>query len=269
MKRQQNDLMHVLHRPVESAEQRRQTQKKRIESQPDIYATKGPKMNIQLTQNQLRVIGCLIEKSLTTPDQYPLSINALTNACNQKSNREPVVSLSEIDVQETIDSLAERQLIMNQSGHSSRVQKYKHRFCNTEFGELQLSAQELAIICVLFLRGPQTPGELRTRTNRLCEFQDAHETDAVLIEMSQQNHVIKLERELGKRESRYTHCFSDASSLEVITADNEIQSLATAHEAATSNPPSQSNRLTALEEQVELMQMEIDELQQKLQQLLN
>ncbi len=156
-------------------------------------------MNIQLTQNQLRVIGCLIEKSLTTPDQYPLSLNALTNACNQKSNRDPVVSLSEIEVQQTIDLLAEKQLIMNQSGHASRVQKYKHRFCNTEFGELQFSAQELGIICVLFLRGPQTPGELRTRTNRLCEFQDSHETESVLNEMSQTGYVIKLEREPGKR----------------------------------------------------------------------
>lgn len=222
-------------------------------------------MNIQLTPNQLRVIGCLIEKSLTTPDQYPLSLNALTNACNQKSNRDPVLSLSEIDVQETLDSLAEKQFIMKQSGHSSRVQKYKHRFCNTEFGELQFSAQELGIACVLFLRGPQTPGELRTRTNRLCEFQDSHETESVLNEMSQSDYVVKLEREPGKRESRYAHCFSDLDPTEIPSQDNSEFTASDDQEAQASDDQSQSGRITALEEQVELMQMEIDELRQQLE----
>ena len=220
-------------------------------------------MNIQLTQNQQRIIGCLIEKSLTTPDQYPLSLNALTNACNQKSNRDPVVSFSEVDVQETLDSLAEKQLIMNQSGHSSRVQKYKHRFCNTEFGELQLSPQELGIVCVLFLRGPQTPGELRTRTNRLCEFQDSHETESVLNEMSQSGFVVRLEREPGKRESRYAHCFSDEDHTE-----NSRLIATNSQESQPNNHHSKSERIAVLEEQVELMQMEIDELRQKLESIL-
>jgi len=219
-------------------------------------------MNIQLTQNQQRVIGCLIEKSLTTPDQYPLSLNALTNACNQKSNRDPVVSFSEFEVQETIDSLTEKQLIMNQSGHSSRVQKYKHRFCNTEFGELQLSPQELGIICVLFLRGPQTPGELRTRTNRLCEFTDSHETESVLNEMSQAGYVVKLEREPGKRESRYAHCFSNEEQSSQSISDNADLAVVSNQIAPENSSDSQSDRIAALEEQVELMQMEIDDLRQ-------
>lgn len=219
-------------------------------------------MNIQLTQNQQRVIGCLIEKSLTTPDQYPQSLNALTNACNQKSNRDPVVSFSEIEVQETLDSLAEKQLIMNQSGHSSRVKKYKHRFCNTEFGELQLSAQELGIICVLFLRGPQTPGELRTRTNRLCDFTDSHETESVLDEMSQTGYVVKLEREPGKRESRYAHCFSDEEQSNDSISDSANLIVVSNQVTPENIDNSQSDRITALEEQVELMQMEIDELRQ-------
>jgi len=226
---------------------------------------------MQLDKNQLRVIGCLIEKSLTTPDHYPLSLNALTNACNQKSNRDPVVSLSENEVQETIDSLAEKQLIMNQSGQSSRVPKYKHRFCNTEFGELQLSPQELGIICVLFLRGAQTPGELRTRTNRLCEFSNVQETETVLNEMISDSHVIKLEREPGKRESRYMHCFADSDfiqddeSAEISPprqSTENSQDISKGNNPLNSDAKSQAARIETLEEQVELMQMEIDELRQ-------
>ena len=158
---------------------------------------------------------------------------------------------------------------MNQSGHSSRVQKYKHRFCNTEFGELQLSAQELGIICVLFLRGPQTPGELRTRTNRLCEFQDSHETESVLNEMSQTGYVVKLEREPGKRESRYAHCFSDLDLTELNASDSTGLLATNSQESQLINEHSQLDRISLLEEQVELMQMEIDELRQKLEQLLH
>ncbi|HEY3850927.1 MAG TPA: YceH family protein, partial [Steroidobacteraceae bacterium] len=126
-------------------------------------------MNIEFTPNEARVIGCLIEKEITTPDQYPLSLNALTNACNQKTNREPVLELSEPEVQQTLDSLMKKYMVSDKSaGYGGRVTKYRHRFCNTEFGPLKFSAQELGTLCVMLLRGPQTPGELRTRTNRLC-----------------------------------------------------------------------------------------------------
>ena len=163
-------------------------------------------MEMNLTLNETRVIGCLLEKESTTPDQYPLSLNALTNACNQKSNREPVLSLRESEVCESIESLAAERLISEESG--SRVSKYRHRFCNTEFGSLQLSEQERAIVCVLFLRGAQTPGELRSRTGRLAGFADVKAVEAVLQEMVQKEMVVQLPREAGRRESRYAHLFS-------------------------------------------------------------
>ena len=142
-------------------------------------------MDIGLTPYEARVIGCLIEKQHTTPEQYPLSLNALTNACNQKSSRDPVMALDEATVQDTIDALAKKGYVTDKSGFGSRVTKYQHRFCNTEFGELQLTGQELGIVCVLLLRGPQTAGELRTRTERLCKFQDIHAVEATLDQLMQ------------------------------------------------------------------------------------
>jgi uncharacterized protein YceH (UPF0502 family) len=171
-------------------------------------------MKIELTANEARVIGCLIEKEITTPDQYPLSLNALTNACNQKTNREPVLELAESAVQQVVDGLLKKYLVSDKSaGYGGRVTKYKHRFCNTEFGSLKFSKQELGIVCVLLLRGPQTPGELRTRTNRLCEFSDAGEVDSTLkglMERDDGPFVARLARAAGARESRYAHLFSGA-----------------------------------------------------------
>src|SRR3970040_1707927 len=117
----------------------------------------GEIVKIELTALEARVIGCLIEKQITTPDQYPLSLNALTNACNQKSNRDPVMNLDDVTVQRTLDELAKQYLVMEKSGFGSRVPKYQHRFCNTEHGSLKLNEQELAVVCELLLRGPQTP----------------------------------------------------------------------------------------------------------------
>jgi uncharacterized protein YceH (UPF0502 family) len=169
-------------------------------------------MNIELSANEARVIGCLLEKEITTPDQYPLSLNALTNACNQKTNREPVLELSEAVVQQVVDSLMKKYLVSDKSaGYGGRVTKYKHRFCNTEFGSLKFSKQELGILCVLLLRGAQTPGELRTRTNRLCEFVDSDEVEAALKGLMQRQDgpfIARLPRAPGARDSRYAHLFS-------------------------------------------------------------
>src|SRR5271167_2536642 len=169
-------------------------------------------MNIEFSPNEARVIGCLIEKEATTPDQYPLSLNALTNACNQKTNRDPVLELSEAAVQQTVDSLMKKYMVSDKSaGYGGRVQKYRHRFCNTEFGPLKFSKQELGIICVLLLRGPQTPGELRTRTNRLCEFPDAEAVEAALRNLMSREDgpfIARMQRAAGARESRYAHLFS-------------------------------------------------------------
>src|ERR1700689_2328064 len=168
-------------------------------------------MNIEFSPHEARVIGCLIEKEITTPDQYPLSLNALTNACNQKTNRDPVLDLSETAVQQAVDSLMKKYMVSDKSaGYGGRVTKYKHRFCNTEFGSLKFSKQELGIICVLLLRGPQTPGELRTRTNRLCEFADTGEVETTLKNLMSREDgpfAARLPRAAGARESRYAHLF--------------------------------------------------------------
>ena len=141
-------------------------------------------MTIELTAHEARVIGCLIEKEITTPEQYPLSLNALTNACNQKSNRDPVLDLGESTVQNILDQLAKKYLVSTQTGYGSRVTKFQHRFCNTEYGTLKFTPQELGIVCELLLRGPQTPGELRSRASRLCPLHDVTEVDAALDALS-------------------------------------------------------------------------------------
>lgn len=167
-------------------------------------------MDLRLSPNEIRVIGALIEKEISTPDQYPLSLNALTNACNQKSNREPVLDLEQAEVQQIIDGLIKKFLVSGLSGYGSRVPKYQHRFCNTAVGTLQFSPQELAVVCELFLRGPQTPGELRSRASRLCRFGDVAEIEAVLAGLAARQDgpfVARLPREPGTRESRYAHLF--------------------------------------------------------------
>jgi uncharacterized protein len=169
-------------------------------------------MQIELSALEARVIGCLIEKEKTTPEQYPLSLNALTNACNQKTNREPILQLDERAVQETVDALIKKYLVSDKSaGYGGRVTKYKHRFCNTEFGSLKFSPQELGVLCVMLLRGPQTPGELRGRTQRLCEWSDMHQVQAALDALMTRDDgpfIARLPRSTGERESRYGHLFS-------------------------------------------------------------
>jgi uncharacterized protein len=213
-------------------------------------------MNIELSATEARVIGCLIEKEITTPDQYPLSLNALTNACNQKTNRDPVLELSESVVQQAVDSLMKKYLVSDKSaGYGGRVTKYKHRFCNTEFGSLKFSAQELGVICVMLLRGPQTPGELRSRTNRLCEFTDAEQVETTLKNlMSRQDgpFIARLARAPGARESRYAHLFSGTLESAPEPAHEEPQ--------VVPGAPTLSERVSALEQQVEQLRAAIDAL---------
>jgi len=167
-------------------------------------------MPVELTPHEARVIGCLIEKQIATPDQYPLSLNALVNACNQKSNRDPVLELDEREVQSVVDALMKQQLVLEKSGFGSRVPKYQHLFCNTQFGSLKFSPQGTAIVCELLLRGAQTPGELRTHAARLAPLKDVSEVEAELEELMTRPDgpfVAKLPREPGRRESRYMHLF--------------------------------------------------------------
>jgi uncharacterized protein len=216
-------------------------------------------MDIHLTQAEARVIGSLIEKAITTPDQYPLSLNALTNACNQKSNRDPILELDERIVQATIDGLAKKHLVMERSGFGSRVPKYQHRFCNTGFGTLEFTPVQTAIICELLLRGPQTPGELRTRASRMAEVGDVSEIEQALETLATREDgpfVVRLPRESGRRDSRYAHLFSGEIQIDAMVAPAAI--------ATDSRAASNSERIEALEALVTELRRELDELKAQL-----
>jgi uncharacterized protein YceH (UPF0502 family) len=225
-------------------------------------------MNIELSAHEARVIGCLIEKQITTPEQYPMSLNALSNACNQKSNRDPVLQLTEAEVQALIDGLSRKHLLLERSGFGSRVPKYQQRFCNTEFSVFQFTPQERAIVCELLLRGPQTPGELRSRAARMAAFADAGEAEAALEALAHRESgalVVRLPREPGKRETRYAHLFG-AHGAEIDKPAAAAASLPAAATAASRPPPSAqpaelpADRLAALEAEVRSLREEIEQL---------
>lgn len=212
-------------------------------------------MNIELTPIEARIIGCLIEKEVTTPDYYPLTLNSLTTACNQKSNRDPVMALSEAEVMDATQALIDRRLMTDESGFNSRVSKFRHRFCNTEFGSLKLTEQERGIVCCMLLRGAQTPGEIRTRTNRLCEFTDVKQVEALLEQMAAREEgalVVKLPREPGKRESRYQHLFCGEADIESYAAATPM--------ALSSSQNLYEERISTLEQQVAELKSQVEEL---------
>ncbi|MGU0033881.1 YceH family protein [Enterobacter mori] len=210
-------------------------------------------MKYQLSGAEARVVGSLLEKQVTTPEQYPLSVNAVTMACNQKTNREPVMNLSEHDVKDVLDALVKRHYLRTVSGFGNRVTKYEQRFCNSEFGDLKLSSAEVAVITTLLLRGAQTPGELRTRASRMHEFSDMQEVEQTLEGLAAREdgpYVVRLAREPGKRESRYMHLFSgdvDAAS-------------ATAESDRPENNDSLAARVEVLEEEVAGLTQRLDAL---------
>ncbi len=222
-------------------------------------------MKVQLEPFEARVIACLIEKQITTPDQYPLSLNALTLACNQKSNRDPVMNVDDATVQATLDQLSRKHFVMERSGFGSRVPKYQHRFCNTEFGTLKFTPQELAIVCELMLRGPQTPGELRSRASRMAPFGDVSEVEAALQQLAKREDgpfVVRLAREPGRRESRYAQLFTGevANAADAEEEPVAAQVLAAAPGVATGN----ASRLDRLEQQVGELRAELDMLKKQL-----
>lgn len=168
-----------------------------------------PPLDIRFTPNEARVIGCLMEKSVVTPEQYPLSLNALVNACNQKSSREPVLNLDQGVVQRTANELAEKKHVMVEN-LGSRVDKYRQRFCNTQFALIQFSPAEYSVICLLLLRGPQTPGELKSRSGRLHEFATPEDVEAALESLMSRTdgpYVARLPREPRRKDSAYAHLF--------------------------------------------------------------
>jgi len=209
---------------------------------------------LELNDAEARVIGCLIEKSILTPDLYPMTLNALTNACNQKSSREPVMSLTQGEVQHTIRDLEEKHLVRTDENFKSRTEKYSQRFCSTRYSTLQLDPQQVAVICLLLLRGPQTPGELRSRSGRLHQFADNAEVAAVLdglIGRAGDPLVVKLPRATGRKESEYMHLFSGPVDVEARSRE-----VLTARSASGNN----RNSVAELTERVEKLEQDVAEL---------
>ena len=169
---------------------------------------------MELSQNEIRIVGCLMEKAVTTPDQCPLTLNALAAACNQKSSRDPVLSLDHGTVQRTARALEDQGFVTSEENFRTGVVKYSQRFCNTGFSDYQFSEAEYAVVCLLLLRGAQTPGELRTRTARLHVFVDnaaVVETLGGLMAVDREGGgavVARLARVAGRRDHEYMHLFS-------------------------------------------------------------
>ena len=206
-------------------------------------------MDIQLNEIEVRVLGALLEKETTTPDYYPLSLNALINACNQKSNREPVMNLDEGAVREALDSLNGTGLAGPISSAESRVTKYAHRLQEA----FNFDRRETALLCVLFLRGPQTPGELRGRTERMYRFDGLEAVESALHRLIEREPplVKKLPRLPGTKESRYAHLLAGEMEAEV-----ELNAVSEAAGCET-------ERIARLESEVAALQQEIADLKQQ------
>lgn len=172
-------------------------------------------MPLQLSAEQARVMGCLMEKAVTTPDQYPLTLNALVNACNQKSSRDPVMNLEQGQVQRAINQLKEMHLVVEDENFRSRVQKFSQRLCGTPMSEFAFDSAQYAAICLLLLRGAQTPGEVRSRSGRLHDFADNEEARATLqslIDREAGSVVSRLSKRVGRQDHEYVHRFNDDPS---------------------------------------------------------
>ena len=205
-----------------------------------------------ITETEARVLGSLIEKEMTTPEYYPLSLNALTNACNQKSNRDPVMALAEEDVVKALNRLRFNQLTVV-SGESSRVAKYRHLLSE----RLGLVPAELAVLCELLARGPQTVGELRTRCERMHQFSDLAAVEEVLRELSDRETplVVRLPRQPGRKEARVAHLFSGPPRL---SQDHQEA----AAEPARLRVMAEEDRITQLEQDVAGLRSEMESLRQ-------
>jgi len=212
-----------------------------------------------LTEIETRVLGSLIEKDITTPDYYPLSLNALVNACNQKNNRDPVMTLDETAVRDALATLQEKRMAGPASGADSRVTKFEHRLQEV----FNFDRREIAILCVLLLRGPQTPGELRSRTDRMYHFEALEDVVSTLDRLAHREPPLAaiLPRQPGTKESRYMHLFSGAPPMSDV---GENVSVAGAPSPATAGANSTADRLAMLEEEVARLREELAEVQQQL-----
>ncbi len=221
------------------------------------HSTRGINVLPQLTAKEARVIGCLIEKSVVTPDQYPLTLNALTNACNQKSSRDPVMTLTPGEVQHTIRDLETKHLVRTDENFKSRTEKYVQRFCNTRYSDFHFDDAQLAIVCLLLLRGPQTPGEIRSRSGRLHTFADNSEVVAVLtslIDRDGEPLLVKLPRTPGRKDSEYMHLFSGPIDVAAYAGPP----------AAERRPASPRTSVADLEQRVGKLEAELARLKEQL-----
>ena len=213
--------------------------------------------NPNLTVNEIRIVGCLMEKAMTTPEQFPLTLNALTLACNQKSSRDPVLSLDQDTVRRTARVLEDKGLVTREENFRTGVTKYRQRLCNTQFSDHQFTPEEYAVVCVLLLRGSQTPGELRTRTSRMHTFADNESVSASLAGLLDRDReggavVARLPRVPGRRDHEYMHLFA-----------GEIDSVPAEERTAAPTTP-RSGRLDELEARVERLEAELAELKRAL-----
>src|SRR5205823_4102988 len=209
--------------------------------------------DLHLTETEVRVLGSLIEKDITTPDYYPLSLNALVNACNQKNNRDPIMSLDEDRVRHALNTLQEKRLAGPAGGADSRVTKYEHRLQEV----FNFDRREIAVVCVLLLRGAQTPGELRGRTDRMYRFEALDDVQSTVQRlMDREPPLVRvLPRQPGTKESRYMHLFSG----------DTFPPIEPSHVAVTArSEDSDDQRITALEDEVSSLRKEVEELRRQL-----
>jgi uncharacterized protein YceH (UPF0502 family) len=211
-------------------------------------------MEIKLTEAEVRVLGSLIEKDITTPEYYPLSLNALVNACNQKSNRDPVMQLSEDAVRDALEGLQQQRMAGPARGADSRVTKYEQRLQEV----FNFTRAEIAVMCVLLLRGPQTPGELRGRAERMHRFEALDDVQSALQKLMQREPALVkvLRRQPGTKESRYAHLFGG----DVVEAE------APTHQATSSEcNPADTERIARLEEEVSDLRRELGGVKDQLE----
>lgn len=206
-------------------------------------------MSENLEQTEVRILGALVEKQLTTPEYYPLTLNALVNACNQKNNRDPVVSFDEKAVSDALERLRDRNLVYIFYGSGARVPKYKHMLPSV----FELEPSETAVMAVLMLRGPQTIGELRERTGRMYEFSGLDEVQASIDSLSRRDVplVVKLERQSGQKDARYAH---------LLSGEIDVEAIATAQPNRVVQTKAGDDRVTKLESEVERLSGEVANL---------
>ena len=211
-----------------------------------------------LTDNEARIIGCLMEKSVTTPDQYPLTLNALTNASNQKSARNPILSLQPGLVQRTVQDLQDKHLVRADENFKSRSEKFVQRFCNTRFSEHQFDSAQYAIICLLLLRGPQTPGELRAHSGRLHSFENNAAVMDSLTELTNEENalVVQLARTPGRKDSEFMHLFCGP-------IDTDVQTRIIQDRHSPGNLPTEKPNTAELEQRILKLEAEVADLRKQ------